>query len=255
MRHVVMYSGGVQAWAAAKRVAVAHGTENLTLLFTDTKSEDTDTYRFLRESAANVGGEHVEIAEGRNIWQVFDDVHFLGNSRVDPCSRILKREMAEKWLKANCTPEETRIYVGIDWNEGHRYERMAKRWLPWVYLAPLLDPPYLTKEQMHQWGEREGIPRQWLYTIQAAHANCGGGCVKMGIGGWTRLLYAAPERYREWEENEERFRAKYGDVAMLKDRTGGEAKPLPLKVLRERIEAGYQPDLFAIGGCGCFVDD
>lgn len=32
MKHIVMYSGGVGSWAAAKRVAEKHGTENLILL-------------------------------------------------------------------------------------------------------------------------------------------------------------------------------------------------------------------------------
>lgn len=250
-----MYSGGIGSWAAAKRVAAEHSTDDLTLLFTDTKTEHPDTYRFLRESAANVGGELVEIADGRTIWEVFRDERYLGNTRVDPCSRVLKREMAEKWLKANCTPEETLIYVGIDWSEGHRYERLAERWRPWVYLAPLLQSPYLTKIQMHQWAESEGLRRQMLYEQHAAHANCGGCCVKMGMGGFARALAANPETYHEWERQEQTLRDLLGDVSILRDRSGGETKPLTLRVLRERIEAGYQPDLFAIGGCGCFVDD
>ena len=95
---------------------------------------------------------------------------------------------------------------------------------------------------------------QRLYQLGASHANCGGGCIKMGQGGFARLLRSMPERFREWEENEERLRAQLGDVAILRDRTGGQTRPLPLRVLRERIEAGYRPDLFSIGGCGCFID-
>lgn len=250
-----MYSGGIGSWAAAKRVAEQHGTADLTLLFTDTKTEHPDTYRFLRESAANVGGDLVEIADGRTIWEVFRDTRFLGNTRADPCSRILKREMADRWMEEHCTPEETRVYVGIDWSEIHRWERLAERRRPWVYLAPLCDAPYLTKTQMHAWAGEEGLRRQVLYEAGAAHANCGGGCVKMGIGGFARLLRSMPDTFREWEENEQALRDELGDVSILRDRSGGETKPLTLRMLRERIEAGYQLDLFAIGGCGCFVDD
>jgi hypothetical protein len=254
-RHVVMYSGGIGSWAAAKRVAEQHGTERLTLLFTDTKTEHPDTYRFLRESAANVGGELVEIADGRTIWEVFRDERFLGNTRADPCSRILKRELADRWLAEHRTPEDTRVYVGIDWSEIHRWERLAERKKPWVYLAPLCKPPYLLKADMHEWAEREGLRQQELYRQGAFHANCGGGCVKMGQGGFARLLHSIPETFRAWEENEEALRALLGDISILRDRTGGDTKPLTLRALRERIEAGYQPDLFAIGGCGCFVDE
>lgn len=255
MKHVVMYSGGIGSWAAPKRVAEQHGTADLTLLFTDTRTEHPDTYRFLRESAANVGGTLVEIAEGRTIWEVFRDERFLGNTRADLCSRILKREMADAWIAEHCTPEGTRVYVGIDWSEIHRWERLAERRQPWVYLAPLCERPYLTKSQMHQWAEREGLRRQVLYEQGAAHANCGGCCVKMGQGGFARALRTIPAVYRAWEEEEERLRALLGDVSILRDRTGGETKPLTLKALRERIEGGAQIDLFAIGGCGCFVDE
>ena len=59
--------------------------ERLTLLFADTKTEDEDLYRFLPEAAANVlDAELVITAEGRDIWEVFFDRRFLGNSRVDP---------------------------------------------------------------------------------------------------------------------------------------------------------------------------
>lgn len=255
MRHIVMYSGGIGSWAAAKRVAEKHGTDDLTLLFCDTRSEDPDTYRFLRESAANVGGELIEIADGRTIWDVFRDRRFLGNSRVDLCSRILKRELADRWMEARCDPTDTIAYVGIDWTEEHRFHRLAERKKPWAYDAPLCRPPYLTKNQMHAWAEREGLRKQALYVMGAAHANCGGGCIKMGIGGFARLLAAMPERYADWEANEEQLRELLGDVAILKDRTGGTNKPLTLRALRKRIQDGHQPDLFAIGGCGCFIDD
>jgi 3'-phosphoadenosine 5'-phosphosulfate sulfotransferase (PAPS reductase)/FAD synthetase len=254
MRHIVMYSGGIGSWAVAKRVAARDGTEDLILLFADTKTEDEDTYRFLRESAANVGGALVEIADGRMIWEVFRNTRFLGNHRVDPCSRILKRELCDRWLAEHCDPSETVIYLGIDWSESHRFERLRDRRLPWRYEAPLCDPPYLTKRDMHDWATREGLKKQRLYELGAAHANCGGGCVKMGIGGFTRLLRTFPERFAEWEANEEALRQELGDVSILTDRNGGTRTLLTLRGLRERVEAGYQPDLFAIGGCGCFSD-
>lgn len=256
-RRVVMLSGGVGSWAAAKRVAEKHGTENLTLLFADTLIEDADTYRFLREGAANVGGELVEIADGRTPWEVFRDVRFLGTSRVDPCSRVLKRDLCDRWLRENRDPTDTVVYVGIDWTEVHRYDRLKARRADdgWIYEAPLCDPPLLSKDELHAWAEREGLRKQRLYVLGMPHANCGGGCVKMGIGGFARLLRAMPERFAEWEANEETMRAQLGDVAILKDRTGGNTKPLPLKALRERLEGGGQVDLFDIGGCGCFVDD
>lgn len=253
---VVMFSGGVGSWAAAKRVAERHGTDGLVLLFTDTLIEDDDTYRFLEESAANVGGELVRIADGRTPWEVFADSSFLGNTRVDLCSRILKRELADKWVSEHCDPDDFVGYVGIDWSEIHRFERLRDRKLPWRYEAPLCDPPYLTKDDMHAWAASEGLRKQRLYTLGMPHANCGGGCVKMGQGGFARLYQAAPDTFAEWERQEEAMREQLGDVSILRDRRGGDTKPLTLKELRHRLcgDAG-QIDMLDIGGCGCFVDD
>jgi 3'-phosphoadenosine 5'-phosphosulfate sulfotransferase (PAPS reductase)/FAD synthetase len=175
MDHVVMMSGGAGSWAAGKRVAEKHGTDNLILLFADTKFEDEDTYRYLRESAANIGGRLQIIADGRDIWQVFVDARFMGNSRIDPCSAKLKREVCDKWIKDRYAPEEVTIYVGIDWTEIHRYERMAERKKPYVYESPLLWNPQISKPQIMEWSKAEGLKQQRLYDMGMPHANCGGG--------------------------------------------------------------------------------
>lgn len=122
-RHIVMFSGGVGSWAAAKRVAKEHGTGAMTLLFADTLIEDVDLYRFLDQAAANVGAPLVRIADGRTPWDVFRDERFLGNARVGLCSRILKQQQVDAWLDVHCVPGKTIVYVGLDWMEGHRLER------------------------------------------------------------------------------------------------------------------------------------
>lgn len=258
MRHVVMFSGGIGSWLAAKRVAERHGTADLTLLFTDTLIEDADLYRFLGEAAENVGGTLVRLAEGRTIWQVFRDERFLGNHRVDPCSKILKRQMSDRWLAAECDPSATTVYVGIDWTEEHRFVRLRDRRAAdgWRYEAPLCDAPYLTKAAAFSRLAADGIAAPRLYALGFAHNNCGGGCVKAGIGHFAHLYRTLPAVYAEWERNEAELRDLLGDGAhILRDRSGGETKPLTLTQLRRRLDDGHQPDMFEIGGCGCFIDE
>ncbi|MFC0213886.1 hypothetical protein ACFFK0_15755 [Paenibacillus chartarius] len=55
IQHVVMYSGGIGSWAVAKRVVQQFGSDRLALLFADTRMEDEDLYRFLEESAQEIG--------------------------------------------------------------------------------------------------------------------------------------------------------------------------------------------------------
>lgn len=252
MSHVVMFSGGVGSWAAGKRVAEAHGTDDLLLCFADTLIEDEDLYRFLAEAAQNVGGQFVRLADGRTPWQVFEDVRFIGNSRIDPCSRVLKRDLIRSWLdKRLADGIEDHIYLGIDWTEEHRLERARGFWHPYDVSAPMCDAPRLEKSEMLDWLRSEGIAVPRLYGMGFAHNNCGGFCVKGGHASFRLLLKHFPARYLEHEEQEERMRRLLGkDVAIMRDRTGGTVRPLTMREFREKngqseIDDGH-------GGCGCF---
>lgn len=262
MKHVVMFSGGVGSWAAAKRVAAAHGTDQLVLLFTDTRTEDEDLYRFVDEAAANVGAPLVRLADGRTVWELFFEKRMMGNARVDLCSRTLKRDLADKYIGENYTPDDVTIHVGIDWSESHRIERLAELRKPWRYEAPLCSPPYLTKRDMLRLLNAEGIRTPRLYDLGFSHNNCGGFCIKAGFGHFANLLRTMPDRYAFHEQKEQEFRSMMGrtDISILKRQPfrDGDGKrvgyqPVTLKEFREEIEAGGQADMFDIGGCGCFV--
>lgn len=218
--------------------------------------------RFLAQAAANVGAPLVCIREGRTPWQVFFDVRFLGNSRVDPCSRILKRQAIDRWLATNCDPAETVVYVGIDWTEIHRFDdghgngiRPRKAAAGWRYEAPLCGPPYWSKRDILLWLELEGVEPPRLYEMGFAHNNCGGFCIKAGQGHYATLLEQLPARYAEHEQKEQEIRALLGDVSILRDRSGGSSRPLSLKEFRERVEAKQKIDRTEIGGCACFTPD
>lgn len=255
MRHVVSFSGGVGSWATARRVADRPGVDDLVLLFADTLIEDEDLYRFVDEAARDVGAELIRIAEGRDPWQVFNDERYLGNSRIDPCSKVLKRQLIRKWLEANRDPAETVVYLGIDWSEVHRFERAQPRWAPWAIEAPLTEPPLVDKTELLDDLRARGIEPPRLYGMGFAHNNCGGFCVKAGQGQFALLLETMPERYAYHEAQEEQLRARLGaDVAIMTDRRGGTRKPLTMRALRERLEAGQGCDRLDVGGCGCAVD-
>ena len=242
----------------ARRVVDRHGTADVTLLFTDTMMEDPDLYRFLDESSAQMGLEVTTIADGRSPWEVFIDVRFLGNTRADPCSRILKRALAKKWLEDNCDPEDTVVYLGFSWDEGHRADRARGVWesIGWQIETPLCEPPYIHRDRSSILAtfREAGLEPPRLYTMGFPHNNCGGFCVKAGQAHFELLLRKLPEIYR-WHEEAEDFIRVYldKDVAVLRDRRGGQTKPLTLRTFRETIEAGQCFDRNEWGGCGCFA--
>jgi 3'-phosphoadenosine 5'-phosphosulfate sulfotransferase (PAPS reductase)/FAD synthetase len=255
--HIVLFSGGIASWAAAKRVVALHGAQNTKLLFTDTKTEDEDLYRFLVDASKNVGAELVTIADGRDVWQVFKDVGYMGNSRKDPCSKILKRLLADKWIKDRYKPDECIVHIGITWDEIHRFDRLKERKKPYQYLAPMCDAPYLTKEQIFQWAEQEGLKRPRLYDSGFQHNNCGGFCIRAGQAHYYLLHKAHPELYAEYERKEQEVYQAIGKRhPFLRVTIDGVLNYISLKEFREQyIGTSKQCDLFDWGGCGCFSED
>lgn len=297
---VAMVSGGEGSAFTAHLAMQRHG--RLRSLFTDTLAEDTDLYRFLIETVFAVAGRvaprglverarripewHEDrfgrraplaelrrdvteqlpgfswVAQGMDPWEIYMKERFLGNSSVDPCSKILKRQASARWLVANCIAEETLVYVGIDWTEIHRFDdgkggglRPRRAADGWRYAAPMCEPPFLSRSDAAAWVRSLGIERPRLTREGFAHNNCATHCCKAGQGHRAHQLRVHPERYAFDEAREEEARALLGDVSMMTDRSGdGEKKPLTMRSLRERIERGQQPDMFDIGGCGCFID-
>lgn len=292
---VVMFSGGVGSWGAARRSVAMHGIEQVTLLFADTLIEDDDLYRFLLEAAARLAGrdcppsllagaasipplaemsrrrrhlldlgaaaaaalEPLEwIAEGRDPHQVYGDVRFLGNSRVDPCSSILKRRLMRRWLERHRDPADTICVLGFDWSEVHRLERAEGFWAPWRIEAPLTEKPLRSKEELLAELDGLGIRPPRLYAEGFAHNNCGGFCCKAGQASFALLLRRHPERYRWHEEREEGIRARLGrDVSILRDRRGGRTRPLTMRRFRRRLErrpGAFDPTEW--GACSCMEE-
>ncbi|MFD0330464.1 phosphoadenosine phosphosulfate reductase family protein [Streptacidiphilus monticola] len=159
-RHVVMWSGGITSWAVAHLVAQRYGTENLTLLFADTRYEDEDLYRWNREASVQIGVPLTVVADGRTPWQVFRDKRYIGNTRIAPCSQLLKQAPCRDWLIEHTDPAHTTVYVGIDWTETHRVPAIVRNYQPWTAEAPLTEPRIGTRRSGWPKPARWGWPRR-----------------------------------------------------------------------------------------------
>lgn len=257
MKHIIFYSGGLGSWMTANKVIQQYGKENIVLLFTDTMIEDEDLYRFLDETSQDFGIPVTRIADGRDVWEVFRDVKFIGNSRIAQCSHILKQKKSKQWIKENFKPDECILYLGIDWTEQHRKEAPTKNWFPYPVEFPLCEEPYINKIDIIKDLENRGIEIPRLYKKGFSHNNCGGFCVRAGQGHFITLLREMPERYKYHEEKEQEMREflDRDDVSILTRTKNGIKENLTLKQLREEYErGGEQIDMFDIGGCGCFVE-
>ncbi|ERG66170.1 MULTISPECIES: phosphoadenosine phosphosulfate reductase family protein [Exiguobacterium] len=238
--HVAMFSGGASSAYVAYHIVQKYGKENSILFFTDTLWEDMDNYRFMEEVADYIGLEITTSIDGRTPEEVFFDMRFLGNSRMAKCSEELKVRQTMIFLEElrDIHNLEPILHFGIGPHEQHRainlqnfYEHNPIE--PIETRFPMIE---IFKEDMdaktiiqNEWGIK--LPR--MYDLGFSHANCGGRCVRGGLGHYALLFKVWPDQYAEQEAMEERFREKFQkDVSILK-RNGG---PFTLREYREMME-------------------
>ena len=258
--HCVQFSTGLGSAEVAFRVEKMAGVnDRLVLLTADTMVEDEDNWRFARQVVDKLSNrwEWVVIRDGRTPMQVGRDQRCVPNDRMAVCSKILKRQALDKWIKHNCKPSESVIYLGFDWTESKRFERAEPLWKPYKIDAPLMREPFIEKSALMNEYRSMGIEPPRLYSVGFSHANCGGACVRGGQASWKMLLDWNRNRFLEWENEEQMTREHLKkDVAMLKETVQGVTTPLTLRRFRERLE--QQPTMFDKqdwGSCGCFMDE
>ncbi len=260
IKHIIFFSSGIASFKAADRVTSLFGAEFCELVFADTLIEDEDNYRFLKESSEYLGSRLVWLKDNRTPWEVFKDVRFIGNSRVAHCSTILKFKKCREYIENNYTPEDCILYLGIDWEEANRVDRIVRNWQPYKVDFPLMWEPWLQRSDYFNFCSDIGIKPPRLYRLGFSHANCGGFCVKAGKKQFKRLLEVFPDRYKHHENKEAELQAYLQtNHTILTEYQNSVKRSVSLKELRDTIESQpKQKDLFADeaeGGCNCFTDD
>ena len=260
--HVVSYSGGMGSFAEAKLCVDTFGKENVTLVFCDTLTEDEDLYRFIEETKEYLGCEFIRLSRELTIWELFAKQKFVANSRLDLCSRILKRDLLSKEFlpsKYGIVVEDTEgnkiktlscdVHVGIDFSEYHRLDRIQSYMNPKVYRSLCVERCLIIPKD---YSEQFGIRKPRLYELGFGHNNCGGVCVKAGLGQFKMLYEKMPERYIYHEQKEQEL-IPLGTRPFLKKTINKEKRYLTMKQYREEfLEVdGAEEDKFDIGGCSC----
>ena len=250
MKTIISYSGGLGSFTAAYDALWA--SNDVELVFCDTLTEDIDLYRFLEETVRFLKVPFTRIADGRNIWQVQYDVKYQANSRIDPCSRVLKRELFKKYMRDNHTPETAEIVIGIDHTEAHRRGDFEVNHAPFTVRFPLCDRRY-DREHILDVLDKAGIRPPRLYDLDFPHNNCGGFCVKAGQRQAKLLLDKLPETYAWHEKQQEAvitlMGKKHGTIRKMVD---GVTHYLTLREFREMVERGETIEKYVEGNCACF---
>lgn len=250
--NVVFFSGGVSSALTALYVKKC-SEGKLFLLFTDTLTEDEDLYRFLDESIDVIKPDGVtHITSGMNVWDAFHKAKYLGNSRIDPCSRVLKREPAEKWVKERYSPDDTTLFFGIHWSEIERLDAIKRNWEPYQVRSPMCEVdgmPVNNGEIRDIWYKLTGVKIPRLYDMGFTHNNCGGFCCKAGKTHFRKLLEKLPDRYAYHAQKEVQIRAVVGDRTILREQLNGKKYMLSLEEFAKRENNNNELECTS---CQCF---
>lgn len=260
VKYICNFSGGLTSFWATKLCVDKHGLENVEIWFADVKTEEPDLYRFNCEIEEAFGWKIERFSDGRNIWELFNDEHMIGNSQASICSRILKRELLRRVLTSRYSPNQATVVIGMSWDEYDRINDSRTHQLPYATVFPCADREYgqLTdKCEISKYLDmNKGIKPPQLYADGFPHGNCGGFCVRAGMAQFQELLKRRPKTYAYHEQQERLFRERFNkDVSVLRDRRNKTTKPMTLEAFRLRVEAGEDFSKEEWGGCGCFAPE
>ena len=302
---MVLYSGGMGSFLSA--YMLWEKGYNILLYFNDTKYESKELYRFLLDTVDffHDGDERynemmsivynlpelyedeekrksdleqlgylmnerysmfVYDSDGRGVWDVFDDRSFIGNSLVDPCSEELKRFRSRKFIQS--LQGDWDIAIGIDWTESHRFDKAKPNWKPNDLIAPLIDANVDKLEYEESVLSITGIQKSLQYSKGFAHDNCGGMCVKAGLGHFKILHKNNIKLYRWHEQKLEDAMNDIGRHPFLRKTVKGERYYVTLREYRQFLETGNlvvdgktiiknenldEYEELEMGGCGCAI--
>lgn len=223
---------GVTSAVACKIAIDLYGKNKCRVIFIDTKNEDEDTYRFLKdcEKWYNLEIETLSNENYSNIQEVWYKYLSLNVANGAVCSSELKRVVREKWQRDNDYDYQV---FGFDLDEPRRVRAMvlnhpkAKPVFPlWMY--------GLTKEDCVNILQKEGLEIPNMYKLGFRNNNCfKTGCVQGGIGYWQKISREYPDKFEEMSKVEHELTDMKGKpVTMLrtsKSKKTPERLPLFLK--------------------------
>lgn len=196
---VVGYSGGVTSAYCLKLALDMFPRNEVVALFHDTKTEDKDTYRFLKAVAKHFKFPITERSDGRSVVELERDEGILASNVAAFCSRILKLEQREKYfdeLKKQGIDDIT-LVLGFHANEWKRIQNHTMRAEKEGYKVRfLLAEKRISKQFCADYFRVTlGIPLPRMYEW-SDHANCVG-CRRGGAGYWKAVLANAPDAFAE----------------------------------------------------------
>lgn len=220
---VAWWSGGIASAVTCWLCIQWFGVENVRIIFIDTRNEDDDTYRFLKD-CENWYGKKIEIissTEFKTIQEVWYKNLSLNIAKGAVCSANLKRLVREEFQRNNVYSVQA---FGFDTTEIERATAMKLNYPETNPIFPLIIE-MVSKKQLERYMPsglfKIEIPR--TYKLGFLNNNCfKTGCVQGGIGYWQKISREFPEKFSAMAKVEHELTDLKGEpVTMLKDQSKG----------------------------------
>lgn len=220
------WSGGVASAVTCRICIDWFGAENVRLVFIDTRNEDDDTYRFLKDCELWYEAPIETIASKKydTIQDVWYDNLSLNISKGAKCSEVLKITVRQEFIKTNLFSYQA---FGFDISELQRAKDMKlnnyhlKPIFPLI--ANLLDKKDCIK--IIQSANNLFNPLEIPVTYKLGYNNnkCfKTGCVKGGIGYWQKIQSDDIKKFERMAKVEHDLTNMKGEpVTICKDQSKG----------------------------------
>jgi hypothetical protein len=197
LKIVVGISGGVtSAWCGGWALR-AFPKDQVIFLNHDTKEEDPDTYRFIRDLSRVLDHPVTDYSDGRSVTEVCYDNNAIPNNRMAFCSRELKAEPGKRFLDSLKRDGHAVVKVlgfsGNEWKRIQRHTMMAEVG-GYQVRFPVAETG-ITKQECADWCKSLGICLPAMYTW-SDHANCPG-CFRGGKAYWLAVAEHRPDVFAQ----------------------------------------------------------
>lgn len=218
---ICWWSGGITSAVACFMAITIYGKENCRVIFIDTKNEDKDTYRFMKdcEKWYGITIETITNEKYSTIQEVWRSFKSLNVSFGAICSSELKREVRKEWQRNNTYKYQV---FGFDIDEPKRAKGMTTNYPKAKAIYPLLMFG-TTKKECIKIVEEQNIEVPMMYKLGFHNNNCfSTGCVQGGIGYWQKMQKDFPKKFEAMANMEHELTELKGEpVTMLKDQSKG----------------------------------
>lgn len=215
------WSGGVTSAVARKLAIDLYGKDKCRVIFIDTKNEDDDTYRFLKD-CEKWYGLNIEFLKN-NKYGSIEDVWYqhlsLNVAKGAKCSSELKR-MPRIMLERKLGFDFLHQVFGFDIDEPKRAKTFAANNKKAKAIFPLLLYG-LTKKDCINFINKADIEIPRMYKLGFTNNNCfKTGCIQGGIGYWKKIQKEYPSKFTKMANIEHDLtNLKGSPVTILKDQS------------------------------------